>query len=182
MKKSEVLKFSDGFSYPFGNAKRMWNVLWLLLPIFGWFALGGYSVRIVGEWTKGKFKGLPEMKFVDDMKLGVIMFVKAIPFIVCYMVIVGVVGEVDFIGSLVNLFVVPVLSINFVVKRTVASYFEFKVLDSVFANFWDYVVSMLKCFVLGVIYLVLVIVLVGIPGSLFTKNIFIADFYRRRVE
>lgn len=180
-----ALSFGEGFKYPFGKAKRMWNALWLLLPIFGWFALGGYSVRITKEWAEGKFKNLPEMKFIDDMKLGAVMFVKSIPFMVCYMIVVGIVGEVGAVGSLVNFLIgfliVPVLSVNFVVKRTVASYFEFGVLDSVFANFGDYVVSALKCFVLGVIYFVLIIVLIGIPGGMFTKNIFIADFYRRRV-
>ena len=31
-------------------------------------------------------------------------------------------------------------------------------------------------------FLVMIIVLVGIPASQFTKNIFLADFYRRRVK
>jgi hypothetical protein len=38
---------------------------------------------------------------------------------------------------------------------------------------------MLKSLALQLIFLVMIIVLVGIPAGAFTKNIFIADFYRR---
>lgn len=186
MKKSAVLDFGAGFSYPFGKARRMWNALWLLLPIFGWFALGGYSVRITKEWAGGKFKQLPEMKFLSDMKLGFMMFLKALPFFIAYVIVNSILGLIPGAGFFANLFlslfIVPVLSINFMVKQTIDSYFEFGVLDKVFANFGDYSVALLKSVALGIIYLVLIIVLVGIPGSMFTKNIYIADFYRRQVK
>ena len=54
------LDFGTAFKYPFNRAKRMWYILWLLVPIIGWFALGGYSIRLVKEFTKGKYKHLPE--------------------------------------------------------------------------------------------------------------------------
>ena len=29
----------EGLKYPWQKGVRLWNILWLLLPIFGWFAL-----------------------------------------------------------------------------------------------------------------------------------------------
>ena len=187
MKKSAVLKFSDAFKYPFNKAKRMWNVLWLLLPIFGWFALGGYSVRILQEWTAGKFKNLPEMKFKSDMKFGFFMFLKAIPFILAYIIVTSVFGAVsNSLGGLVEfllaVFVTPMLAINFMKKATIESFFEFEVLRPVVDNFKDYLVTVLKSIGLTLVFIVMIIVLVGIPAGAFTKNIFLADFYRRRVN
>lgn len=184
--KSTVLDFGSAFSYPFNRAKGMWNALWLLLPIFGWFALGGYSVRIVKEFVDGKFKQLPVMKFGDDMKFGFFMFLKAIPFIIAYVIIALILELIPVLGDVVqiffSLFVVPMLAINFMKKETVESFFEIDLVKPVMDNFKDYLVALLKSIGLAIIFFVMIIVLVGIPASMFTKNIFIADFYRRHVK
>lgn len=187
MKKGDVLKFGDAFKYPFNKAKRMWNILWLLLPIFGWFALGGYSVRIIQEFTKGKFKNLPAMKFKADMKLGFFMFLKALPFMFAYLIVTSLLfaisPELDAtIEILFGLLVLPMLTINFMNKMTIEAFFEFRTIGAVFSNFGDYAVTLVKSIVLGLIFLVMILILVGIPASMFTKNIFLADFYRRRVN
>jgi hypothetical protein len=52
----------------------------------------------------------------------------------------------------------------------------------VFDNLGDYVVALLKTIALRAIFLLLIIVLVGIPAGAFAQNIFIADFYRRYVK
>tara|TARA_Y100000310_G_C20138599_1_gene559196 strand:+ start:21 stop:575 length:555 start_codon:yes stop_codon:yes gene_type:complete len=183
----EKLDFKTAFHYPFNRAKGMWNILWILLPIFGWFALGGYGVRIIKEFSKGKFKQLPVMKFGSDFKLGFMMLIKAIPFMLVYMLVLGIFtitgpfgrGLIDFF---LGFFVVPILTINFMNKETVGSFFEFKIIGTVFNNLGDYIVAMLKSILLGLIFLVMILILVGIPAGAFTKNIFIADFYRRNVK
>lgn len=189
-KKSSIakqLEFETAFKYPFNRAKGMLNILWVLIPIFGWFALGGYGVRIVQEFTKGKFKKLPIFKFGDDMILGVLMFVKSIPFILVYMVILVI---VDIIGPwtggltrfILEFFVVPILTINFLNKMTVSSFFELHIISSVFNNLGDYIIMALKSILLFIIFLFMSIILIGIPAMVFTQNIFIADFYRRHVK
>jgi len=189
------LDFKTAFKYPFNRAKGMWNILWILLPIFGWFALGGYGVRIVKEFIKGKFKRLPSFEFKSDLKLGFAMFIKFIPFVVVYsLLLLGVERVAGFLNIknqklLVNLvevflglFIVPTLTINFLNKETISSLFEIEILKSVFNNFDDYVVALLKSILLSIIFLVMWMVLVGIPAGTFTKNMFLADFYRRRVK
>jgi len=181
------LDFKTAFKYPFNRARGMWNILWVLLPIIGWFALGGYSIRIVKEFSKGKFKKLPTFKFSSDLKLGFMMFLKSIPFIIVYNVILGILGVIDprvrGLGEfLLCLFMVPILTINFFNKETVGSFFELEIISSVFNNLGDYIVALLKSILLGIIFLIMIIVLVGIPAGAFTQNIFLADFYGRRVK
>ena len=181
------LDFKTAFNYPFNRAKGMWNILWLFLPIIGWFALGGYVVRIVQEFSKGKFKQLPNFEFKGDFKLGFFMFIKSIPFILVYSIIISIFNLITpWAGGLANffigLFVLPILTINFMNKETVGSYFEFNIIKSVFNNLEDYVVALLKSILLGLVFLIMIIVLVGLPAGSFTKSIFFADFYRRKVK
>lgn len=181
------LKFKTAFDYPFGRAKGMWNIFWLLLPIIGWFALGGYGIRIIKEFTKGKFKKLPIFKFSSDLKLGFFMFLKAIPFILAYMIVIVIFTAFGpffegLIRFLLEFLIVPVLTINFFVKETVSSYFEFKKLKYVFSYFLEYLIVILKSILLFLVFLVMSVILVGIPANVFTQHIFIADFYRRRVR
>jgi hypothetical protein len=181
------LDFNTAFKYPFNRSKGMLNIFWILLPIIGWFALGGYGVRIVKEFSKGKFKKLPTFKFGDDFKLGFFMFLKALPFIIVYGLLMGILGYIDewlkgSVELLLEILVVPILTINFMNKQTVGSFFEFSKIRYVFENFADYIVAILKSILLFIVFLVMVIVLVGIPAMAFTNNIFLADFYRRNVK
>ncbi len=184
--KKSVLSFSDAFKYPFNNFKRMFNVLWILFPIFGWFALFGYGVRIVKNFINGEFSGLPEMVFGSDMKFGFIMFLKSLPFMLAYSIVIFVLSGVPFLSNLILIFleilVVPILTINFMKKESVESFFEFEIIKSVFGNFGEYLVAVLKSIGLTSVFMILSFILIGIPGLGFTGNIFIADFYRRHVK
>jgi hypothetical protein len=187
MAKKAKLNFKTAFKYPFNRAKGMWNILWLLLPIIGWLVLGGYGIRIVQEFSKGKFKQLPILSFKSDLKLGFFMFLKSLPFVIVYVIILIILTVINpwlrgVIQVLLSIFVVPILIINFLNKETVSSLFEFKILKSVFTNLGDYVIAMLKSILLGLVFLLMIVILVGIPAGSFTKNIFMADFYRRNVK
>ncbi len=185
--KSAPLNFHKAFEYPFNRPKGMWNILWIFLPIFGWFALGGFGIRIIKEFSKGKFKKLPLFSFKSDMKFGFFMFMKSIPFMLIYGVVTGPLYMINLwfgviVRIILELFIVPILIINFFNKETIESFFEFRILKSVFDNLGDYVLALLKSFALGIIFFFMIIVLVGLPAGSFTKNIFLADFYRRRVK
>ncbi|NOQ37880.1 DUF4013 domain-containing protein [archaeon] len=165
----------------------MLNALWILLPIFGWFALMGYTIRIVNEFLEGKFEQLPTMQFGSDMKLGFMMFLKALPFAIVYMIVLGVVGIISYdlsqiMNFLFSCFVIPLLGVNFMKKQTVEAYFEFGVLTAMKENLGDYIVMILKTYALAIIFGLMILVLVGFPALMFTSSIFIADFYRRYVK
>jgi len=184
---SEVLGFATAFKYPFNRPVGLLNILWALIPIIGWFALGGYGVRIIQEFCKGQFKELPRFKFGDDLVLGFMMFIKGIPLMLAYGIITGILFKIHMVvGGLFEFFtaflVLPVLVINYFVKETVASSFEFEVVKPVFSHLGDYIIAMLKSLALGIIFMFMWIILIGISAGAFSKNIFLADFYRRRVK
>lgn len=135
------LDFRTAFYYPFKRPVGLLNVLWILLPIFGWFALGGYVITIIKHYIKGDFKELPKLDFSRDMSLGFFMFFKAIPFMVLYMIVQAALGYVPIAGFIVilfiSLFVIPMLFMNFFNKETVGSLFEFSKVNAVFENFGE---------------------------------------------
>lgn len=189
MNKNEVLSFKTAFQYPFNRAIGLWNILWCLIPILGMFALFGYGIRLAQEFIRGEFKQLPTFRFWENCKLGFLMFLKMIPFLFVYVLFIGALESLlhksPFVLFFINLFlgilVLPILIINFFNKETVKSSFELKIVKSVFDNLGDYLMAFLKSIGLGVVFILMWIVLVGIPAGSFTKNIFLADFYRRRV-
>ena len=114
------------------------------------------------------------------------MFIKSIPFIIAYLIVIEILDSMPLVDGLAQLFlalfIIPILSINFMNKMTVASFFEFRILDSVFTNFGDYIKVILKSILLGLIFIIMILVLVGLPAGFFTQDMFLADFYRRRVK
>lgn len=183
----ETISFSDAFNYPFRILKRLLYALWLLVPVLGWFMLFGYYVRLVNEFIEGRYEGLIKLDFMEDLKLGFIIFLKALPFYISYFVIISAVIFVnENLGNLVSLllgfFVFPILEVNFFRKQTIESFFELRLLDVVRNNPGDYIIAVLKQYALGFIFLVLSILLVGIPAMFFTNSIFVANLYGRLVE
>jgi len=181
-----IIDFKSAFKYPFNRAKGLLNILWLLVPIIGWFILFGYGITIVKHFLKNNFKELPVMDLKENLSLGFFMFLKSIPFVLVLFIIQALAVFIPMIGALaswfISLFVVPILTINFFKKETVSSYFEFEILKFVFNNFGDYLIALLKTIALTIIFFIMIIVLVGLPAGSFTKNIFFADFYRKNIK
>jgi len=183
----ETLSFKTAFKYPFNRPIGMLNILWVLVPIFGWFALGGYGVVIIRGFLRGEFKELPLFDFTPHMKLGFDLFVKYLPFVIAYAIVVGVLDRMDsaivsFAIFLVQVFILPIMVVHYINKGTVASSFEFRVARAVFDNLGDYLIALFKTILLSLVFVVMYVVLVGFPANAFTNNIFLTDFYRRNVK
>lgn len=189
------LSFDKAFKYPFKRARGMRNILWILIPIIGWFALGGYIIKIVKEFLNGKFEKLPLFQFKSELELWFFMFIKSLPFWILYIAFIHIltVVELEYIpltegtiistlNTLFSIIWIPLLTINFFKKQTVKSFFEFKIIKYVFKNFGDYMLALLKSALLGIIFFIMIIILVWLPANVFTKHIFIADFYRRIIK
>lgn len=182
----KVIDFKTAFYYPFNRLEGLLNVLWILLPIIGWLALFGYTIVIIKHFIRADFSALPKFDFKDNLNLGFWMFVKIIPLMLAYMAIQFVAARIPFIGLLatlfISLFVLPMLIINFFDKETVESSFELKKIKPVFKNIEEYLIVILKSVALQIIFLIMIIILVGLPAGMFTKNIFFADFYGKYVK
>ncbi|MDI9396087.1 MAG: DUF4013 domain-containing protein [Euryarchaeota archaeon] len=183
----ETISFSEAFKYPFKTPARLLYILLLIVPIIGWLAFFGYIVRLINEFIEGRYEGLIKLDFMEDLKLGLMMFLKALPFYIIYTIILYAATDVsktfgNLVSLLLGVFVIPMLTVNFFRKQTVESFFEFNILNVVKDNPEEYIIAVLKQYALGIIYLTLSIVLVGIPGLFFTNSIFIANIYGRLVE
>lgn len=183
----ETISFSEAFKYPFKTPGRLLYALLVFVPVIGWLALFGYGVRLVNEFIEGRYEGPIKLEFMEDLKLGFMLFLKALPFYIVYVIILSAATYVnETLGSLISLllgfFVIPMLAVNFMRKQTIESFFEFNILDVVKENIGEYIITVLKQYALVIIFMVLSIVLVGIPGMLFTNSIFVANMYGRLVE
>ncbi|KKH45218.1 hypothetical protein EO93_14195 [Methanosarcina sp. 1.H.A.2.2] len=121
----------------------------LFIPIIGWLALFGYVVRLVNEFIEGRYEGLIKLDFMEDLKLGFMVFLKSLPFYIAYTVVLFATMYVnETLGNIVNLllgfFVIPMLAVNFFRKQTVESFFEFDILNVVRDNLGEYIITVLK--------------------------------------
>lgn len=178
----ETLSLSDAFKYPYKTPIRALYGLLVFIPILGWLILFGYLVRLVNEFIEGRYEGLIKLEIVDDLKLGFITFLKALPFYIGYFIIISIASYINTsLGSLVSLllsfFVVPILLVNFFRKQTVESFFEFDLLNVIKDNPGDYIITMLKQYVVSLVFLLLSLIIIGLPGLCFTSSIFVANFY-----
>lgn len=183
----EKIDFLTALKYPFNRPKRLLYALWMLVPVIGWLALFGYVVRIVNEFIEGEYEELPQLHFTEDLKLGFSMFLKSLPFFIAYIALMAGITVLDedianILSLLLGFFVLPILHVNFYRKQTVESYFDFGKLGYVMDNIGDYIVTMLKQYATYIIFIVLSIVLIGIPALYFTSLIFTANFYGRFIE
>jgi hypothetical protein len=183
----ETLSLSDAFKYPFKAPKKLLYALLLLIPILGWLVLSGYIVRLINEFVEGRYEEPIDLDLIEDLKLGTITFLKALPFYIAYSIIIFVLSYISpTLGSLINLlfavFVIPILAVNFFRKQTIESFFEFDILNAVKDNLGDYIVTVLKQYLITIVFLILSIILIGIPAMIFTNSIFIAGFYRIYIE
>ena len=183
----ENVSFSDAFRYPFKKPKRLLYALFLLIPIFGWLILFGYLARLANEFIEGRYEGPIKLNIMDDMSLGFIIFLKSLPFIIVYVILISAANYFSetfgiLLSLLLSVFVIPILQVNFYRKQTIESYFEFDILNIVKDNLGSYVVAILKQYALAIIFLVLSVVLIGIPALIFTGAIFTANFYGKCTE
>ena len=182
----ETLSLSDAFKYPFKNPIRLLYALLLIIPILGPLTIWGYVVRLVNEFIEGRYDEPVKLDIIEDLKLGIIMFLKTIPFIVASIILFLVASYINttlgIIFLLLEMFIAPILIVNFFRKQTIESLFEFDILKVVKDNFGDYIVAFLKQLVLSIIFLILSFILIGIPALYFTNSIFIANLYGNFIE
>ena len=183
----ETISFSDAFKFPFKKPVRLLYALLVLIPIMGWFVLLGYITRLINEFVEGRYEGLIKLDFMEDLKLGFIIYLKALPFFMVLMIVQYTASQVSetlafIVSLLLSLFVCPILGINFYRKQTIKSFFEFGILHVVKDDFGDYAITILKQIALQIVFLILSLVLIGIPALLLTNGIFIANYYGRVVE
>jgi len=175
----KISTFSDGLRYPWGVPKRLWNILWALIPVLGWLALIGYSQNIIRAIVAGNKKDLPEfISFGENLRKGFLLFVKMLPLVLAYFFIttIPVIGGIA--GFVAVVFFMPYLIINLFITDDFGESFNIKkVWDNVFNNLEEYLIAYLKMIGFTLVYGILLIILIGIPCLQFGCWFFLAEFY-----
>ncbi|MFC1723664.1 hypothetical protein ACFL0V_05985 [Nanoarchaeota archaeon] len=177
----KYISLSDGLRFPWGRPGRLWNILWLFVPIFGWLALIGYGVTIIKSIVKGDTKKLPAMEgFWEHNKIGFMYIIRLIPIYV----IIYLLGRIPFIGVVVslcaNLFFLPYLAMNVAMKEKLSASFEFmNVWNALTKDFVGYIVALLKGIVYALVYVLASIILIGIPCLMLGSQVFMANWFSK---
>ncbi len=176
------LGFGKGLKFPWGKPGRLWNILWVLIPILGAFALMGYIVKIVKSIIRGNTKELPEFgKFWVNFKAGIMLFLRLLPLIIIliFISIIPLIGQIAAI--LAQLLLLPYLVLNVMMKESLASSFEIQnAWSAVTKDFGAYVLVVLKTIGFSVIYGIASIILIGIPCLAFGNQVYLADWFSKR--
>lgn len=182
------LSLKQGIKFPWQKPRRLLYALWILVPIFGWFAMAGFGVKIIKNLVKGKNKEVPEFgKFWENFLNGCIIILKIIPLLIVITICDWLLIKIPLLGTLLyimfvllTLLLVPYLFVNLVVTWQVEESFNVKKAWSVITkNLKDYLIAYLKSFAYGIIYILLSIILIGIPCNMYGKYYFFSDFYRK---
>ena len=180
-----ALSFGDGMRYPWGKPKLLWNALWVIIPILGWFALMGYFRDIVRSIASGNRSSLPEFgKLGENFVNGFIVFVKLLPLYLVYNLLSFVLAFIPVIGALavlfVAIFIMPYLVLHFLVTDKFEDTFAVKkAWDAVLGDFVEYLLAYVRTIGYGFVYLLLSFVLVGIPCLMFGNTIYLVDWYAK---
>jgi hypothetical protein len=114
----KIISLSEAFKYPFKAPKKLLYALLLLVPILGWLVLFGYIVKIINEFVDGRYEKPIDLDLIEDLKLGIIILLKALPFYVAYAIVIFAANYVsetlgNLIGLLLGFFVIPIFMVNF---------------------------------------------------------------------
>ncbi len=171
----------SGLKYPWNKGSRLWYILWVLVPIFGWFVLGGYFKKIVKTLVTKQRKELPKLGSVfENFIEGVVIFVFMIPTFIVF----GIIGSIPFLGNLasvfLSVFLVPWITINFFIKGNFMALWEIKkAFNLVFDNIKEYLFAYIKTIMYGIIYGILSLILIGIPCAVFGRLYYLTAFYKK---
>ena len=124
-KSAAAFPLEAGLKWPWANGKRQWNILWGLIPVYGWFALIGYVANIIGVLTKGDMKGLPEFgSSWDNFVKGLKLFIFLVPLYIAIM-LVGLIPSVgSLLNTLLNFFLLPYMIVHVVVTDSFKASFD----------------------------------------------------------
>jgi hypothetical protein len=184
----DVKTLSDGLSYSFNNFRRIWNFYWVLIPIFGWLAFAGYSVKIIKSLLNKEFHELPAFgSFWENFRVGFFFFLYSLVISLVIMVITAL-PFIGWIFSIYFILISPLLTINYAKNTKFVDGFDFaKVTRGIFnKNFGEYFIAYVKSIVVGVLFLlasILIITMVlTIPAISFVKYYYFVDYYNKYLE
>ncbi len=174
----------EALKYPFANFKRLFNYWWILVPIWGWFVVGGYGIRIINELVKGNTIELPAIRpFTGLFKTGFFYFVTWV-IIVLVMSLLMLIPVLGWLVYVYFILIAPILTFQFAESGRIRDGLNFiRASKTIFPNFGRYLLAYVKTVVVMLIFLVasilIITLIVTIPAMMFSGNYIFAEFYKQ---
>jgi hypothetical protein len=186
--------FFEALQYPFNSqgwiGKAAIGVVLMIIPIFGWFTLGGYVLRLTREILNGNME-LPDYDYGADFGRGLSLFVAALIYQIPAFIIGFVLGALLGNGIVSRILVWAIgYLIGLILQVAIVRY----VLTEDFSVFWDlgrnfalirdnigavvtYIINTILFGIVAGIILTIGFMLLVIPGLILTPLICYASAY-----
>lgn len=178
-----VATLTEALKYPFANWKRLFNYFWILVPVWGWFVVYGYLIRILENLRRGRHRELPTIHpFKGLFSAGFFLCVS----IFAYAIILFALSLIPVLGWLIYIYVLlisPLLLLRYSETKKIKDIFDVVGASEVmFSHFKEYILAWLKTiafiFILLVASLPLVTLIVTLPAVSLGQYYFFGEFYR----
>ncbi len=179
-----MVTIKEALKYPFGKFARLFNYYWLLVPIWGWFVVYGYMIRVINDIWAGNESELPAIRpFGGLFSTGFFVLVISL----ALSILAGIASVIPYIGWLVYIYlilVIPVMIMQYAESKRVGDGFNFvRASKMVFMNFGNYIVMWLKVLVVAIVFLIasipIITLIITIPAMSFSQYFLLADFYKQ---
>ncbi|MBW2969286.1 DUF4013 domain-containing protein [Candidatus Woesearchaeota archaeon] len=180
----------QALKFPFARIKRLFYWLWILIPIFGWFAFSGYIMRIIQSVIKGKYKQAPKFgKFWPNFILGIYVFILSavigiVIMPVSFLQFAGPFGFIAYYAVIIYIsFIAPIMFIQLAEKESLTHAFNVvRAHKIVFGNFKEYIIVVLQQLAVAIVLLIasipIITLIFTLPAMSYSKNYLYARFYR----
>ncbi len=180
---SGVATITEALKYPFANWKRLFNYFWILVPVWGWFVVYGYLIRILENLRRGRHKELPAIHpFKGLFSTGFFLCVS----IFAYTIILFALSLIPVLGWLIYIYVLlisPLLLLRYSETKKTKDIFDVVGASEImFSHFKEYIIAWLKTIAFILILLVaslpLITLIVTLPAVSLGQYYFFGEFYR----
>ncbi|MEK6901620.1 MAG: DUF4013 domain-containing protein [Nanoarchaeota archaeon] len=174
----------EALKYPFANFKRVFNYWWILIPIWGWFVVSGYGIRIINTLVNGNTKELPAIRpFTGLFRTGFFAVVTWLTIAI----ITGLFTLIPVLGWIVYayiIFIAPLLMFQFAEQGRIRDGFNvLRASKTMFSSFGRYLVAYVKTIVVGIVFLLasilIITLIVTLPAISFSQYFFFAEYYKQ---
>lgn len=164
------VNFMDALPFPFQDknwiAKLAITFVMLIIPVFGWLVIAGYSVRVVRSVLTDE--DIPEYDdFGGDFVRGLAVFIGALVFSIPSMILSGIQARMGFCGFgcllgmaqfLYNLFMTPLMMsavARYSLREDLNAFLDFQGrIQDVTENLGEVVALWINLFIMGIVFVV----------------------------
>ena len=179
-----MVTIKDALRYPFANWKRMFNYFWLLVPIWGWFVVSGYVVRVIREITrKGSKNELPAIHPFEGLFTTGLFVAVTLLILGAFLWVLMLIPYFRWLAEVYFVFIFPLLVIQFAATKKPRDGLDvLGATNTIFTHFGSYLLTYFKTIIVIIVYLIasipLITLIVTLPGIVFSSTYLFVDFYR----